>query len=259
MKLYNLKIKQIIHALAGIAIIVSVSITINSCKKPGITSEVFDASNLRVVNGLPDRSVVKFYLDTSNLTLTGTINFSQVSPIYYVVKSGLRKAKFYSTVTQDTFAMDNIQLDPNKDYTLFLAGDAIAPKFWLTEDDLTSPPADKVKIRFANLALTSVNIDVTIQSQDTSLPQPKPEVKVLSNIAPQSISSYTLATVPVSKGNALIQLHTIRVYEAGTNNLLITLTGADLRGTDIRTFILTGINGGTPALSLSSAREWLDW
>lgn len=258
MKSNNLSIKQISLFLAGIATMIITSISMNSCKKPGITSENFNASNLRVVNGLAGRSGVKFYLDTFNLTLTGSVNITQATA-YYVVKSGARKAKFYSSVTKDTFALDNIQLDPNKNYTLFLGGDTLAPKFWLTEDKLVSGPPDKVKIRFADLAMTGVNVDVTIQSQDTSLPQPKPEVSVFSNIAPQSITDYTLATVPVSKGNAIERLHTIRVYEAGTNNLLLMSTGADLRGTDIRTFILTGVNGGTPALGFSSVREWLNW
>lgn len=259
MKANNIRIKQMPLFLIGFSAIIITTLTMYSCKKPGITSEVFNASNLRVVNGLTDRTSVKFYLDTFNLTMGGVINFSQVSPIYYVVKSGLRKAKFYSTSTLDTFASKDIQLDPNKDYTLFLAGNSGAPKYWLTEDELVSTTPDKIKLRLANLAVSGVNFDITIQSEDTSQPQPKPEVKIFSNVTSESISPYTLVSVPVSKGNSIPQLHTIRIYEAGTSNLLLSSAGNDLRGTDIRTFIVTGVNGGSPALRFGSSREWLDW
>lgn len=259
MKSNNINIKKVPLILAGITTMILISVMMSSCKKPGITSVSFNASNLRVVNGLTNRTAVKFYLDTSNLTMAGVVNFNQLTQ-YYVVKSGSRRAKFYSTSTTDTFAAQNIQLDPNKDYTLFLAGDASTPKLWLTEDDLSSGTPDKVKLRLANLATTGVNIDVTIQLADlVTPPQPKPEIKVFSNAAPQSISGYVFATVPVSKGNSVPQLHTIRVYEAGTSNLLLTSSGIDLRGTDIQTFILSGINGGSPALVFRSSREWLDW
>lgn len=259
MKAKNLNIKRIPVFFSAAAIMIISSITMSSCKKEGITSEVFDASNLRVVNGLKDRTGVKFYLDTFNLTMAGTINYSLVSPVYYVVKSGLRKAKFFSTSTKDTFATKDIQLDPNKDYTLFLAGNSSAPKYWLTEDELVSGPEDKVKLRVANLAESGVNFDITIQSEDTSQPQPKPEVSVFSNVTPESVSAYSLASVPVSKGNAIIRRHTIRIYEAGTTTQLLIYKGLDLRGTDIQTFIITGINGGAPALGFRSSREWLDW
>ena len=66
-------------------------------------------------------------------------------------------------------------------------------------------------------------------------------------------------TVPVTKGNWKVQRHTIRVYKAGTTNLLVSVGGVDLRGTSIETIILEGVEGGSPALSLSSAQEWLDW
>lgn len=259
MKLNNIKVKQILFSLAGIALMFAITTNMSSCKKPGITSEVFDASHLRVVNGLRDRTGVKFYLDTFNLTLTGTLNYNTVSATYYVVNSGLRNARFYSTTSTDTFAKQAIQLDVNKEYTLYLGGVAGAPKFWFTEDEIVSGPADKAKIRLANLAVTGVNIDVTIQSEDTSAPQPKPEVKIVSNAASESVSNYFSATVPVSKGNSIPQLHTIRVYQAGTSTELLKYKGIDLRGTSINTIILVGVNGGTPAMAMRVVKEWLDW
>lgn len=259
MKLYSKKLKRLTQSVTAALLFISVSLLMTSCEKPGDTFEAFEASGLRVVNGLTGKSGVKFYLDTSNLTLTGTLNFTAVSQ-YYVVKSGLRTAKFFSTSSADTFAKKDIQLDANKDYTLFLAGIAGAPKYFLTEDDLAETTPDKVKIRLANLGVTGSNVDVTIQfvSPDPLFPL-QPEVSVLTNVASESISNYALATVPTSKGNTITRPHTIRVYESGTTNLLATASGIDLRGTTINTIILTGVKAGSPALALRSVREWLDW
>jgi len=258
MKSYNFKIKLKSLTFAGLTALLAATVFLGGCEKPGITSEDFDASNLRVVNGLPGRSNVKFYLDTFNLTMGGFINYNQNS-VYYVVRSGARTSKFYSTATTDTFATQSIQLDVNKDYTLYLGGAVGAPKYWLTEDELVSGPNDKAKIRLANLS-TGVNVDVTIQLEDLiTPPQPKPEVPIFSNISNQTVSAYTSATVPTSKGNAVIQRHTIRVYEAGTNTLLATATNVDLRGTSINTIILAGNIGGSPGLTIRAVREWLDW
>lgn len=262
MKLFKLKITKTTFSVISATIFISVSLMMSSCKKPGDTFEKFDASNLRVVNGLPGRTNVKFYLDTFNLTLTGTLNYGVVSsPMYYAVKSGLRTAKLYSTTTKDTFAEKSIQLDPKNAYTFFVAGDTTTPKYFLTKDDLTETTPDKVKIRLANLAQTGSNVDVKIQYYDQTDPTlpVQPEVTVLMNVAPQSISDYALATVRVSKGNSLPRLHKIRVYEAGTTNAIDSTSGVDLRGTSINTFIHTGIQGGSPALVIKSVRDWLDW
>ncbi|MBS1632649.1 MAG: DUF4397 domain-containing protein [Bacteroidetes bacterium] len=262
MKLSNLKIKQLFSSIAGIAAVIAIPLVMDSCKKPVITSETFDASNLRVVNSLRDRTSVKFYLDTFNLSLTGTQNFNTNS-VYWVVKSGLRKAKFFSTATSDTFATKDIQLDPDKDYTLYLTGDAANPKSWLTEDELESSVPDKAKIRLANLSSTLTNIDVTIQWVDpTDLNFPvQPEIKVFSNISPESVSSYASVAVATYKGNSLRRLHNIKVYEAGTSNLLLKLDQYDMRATSVNTFIISGLQGGPSSTSLRmrAVREWLDW
>lgn len=261
MKLFMLKIDKTTFSVIASVMFISGILFMSSCKKPGDTFQKFDASNLRVVNGMFGPTDVKFFLDTFNLTLNTSLNFREVStPEYYVVESGLRTAKFFSTVTNDFFAVKDIQLDPKKNYTLFLGGNVNGPKFWLTEDELIPAPTDKTKLRLGNLAITGGNIDVTIQIEDTTtLPQPKPEVVVFSNASSESISDYTLATVPVSKGNSIKQLHTIRIYEAGTTNVLLTAPAIDLRGTSIHTIILTGVSGGTPALGLNVEMEWLDW
>ncbi len=260
MHFYNQKSKKIRQLLVALALLVVSSVVMNSCTKPGDTYISLEPSNLRVVNGLPGETGVKFYLDSANLTLTGTLNFN-TSSIYYVVKSGSRTASFFSTTASETFAKKDIQLDVNKNYTLFLGGVIGAPKYFLTEDDLTETTPDKVKIRLANLGQTLGDVDVTIQFYDPTNPAlpAQPEVTILSNVPSESVSNYVLATVPTSKGNSIAKLHNIRIYAAGTSTLLTSTTNVDLRGTSINTFITTGANGGSPTLTVRSEREWLDW
>jgi hypothetical protein len=260
MKLFKLKINTIPFLVITATIFISVSLVMSSCRKPVDTFENFEASNLRVVNGLPGPADVKFYLDSFNLTLTGTLDYGLVSPIYYVVRSGSRTAKLYSTATGDTFAKTSIQLDPRMTYTLFVAGNVATPKYFITPDELSVTTADKVKIRLANLGVTGGDVDVTMQLEDTvSAPQPKPEVIALTDVPAESISNYTLVPVPVSKGNTVQERHTIRIYEAGTTNLLASVAGVNLQGTSTVTIIITGIRDGTPALAISSALEWIDY
>ena len=257
MKLYSRKINKATLSLIAATMFITVFLLLTGCEKPPVnTYESFEATNLRVVNGLSGRSTVKFYLDTFNLTLTGTVNYA-TNTQYYVVRPGLRRVKFFSTVTKDTFAVKNFQLDVKRNYSLFLAGIVGSPKYFLTEDDLTVPSVDKSKLRLANLANTGAGIDVTIQKYDLVTVQP--EVKVLTNVGSESVSNYALVTVPVSKGNAVIQPHNIRLYETGTTNLVASATAVDLRGTAINTIIAQGIRGGSPALTLRITRDWLDW
>lgn len=236
---------------------VAAAFTLNGCKKPGDTFEDFEASNLRVVNAMPGPTNVRFFLDTFKLTLTGTLNYGAISsPTYYVVKSGTRTAKF--AATDAVFAEKSIQLDPQKAYTLFLAGTQQSPEYFFTTDDLTEAAADKAKIRLANLGIDVLtNIDVTIQLENILNPQP--EIKIFSGIARSTVTDYISAAVPVSKGNAVVQPHTIRVYEAGTSNVLATAAAIDLRATTINTLIFRGVKDASPALAISWAREWLDW
>lgn len=257
MKLRSRKINKSVPLTIVATISVAALLMINGCKKPAETTyEAFNASNIRVVNGLPGRTGVKFYLDTINITMNSTLNYGTNS-IYYVVKSGTKRAKLFSTSTSDTFAVRDVQLETRKNYSLFFAGSVGAPKYFLTEDDLVPPPTDKVKIRLANLAITGGNVDLTIQKID--LVNPQPEVTVLTNVASESISNYALATVPVSKGNATPQYHNIRLYAAGTANLVAQGLGIDLRGTAINTIIANGINGGSPAITVRASRDWLNW
>lgn len=231
---------------------------LSGCSKPKDTFEDFESSNLRVINGFPWAENVKFYLDEFNLTRLGYINYGSVStPAYYVVKAGTRAAAFYSEDTESKFAEKSIQMEPGKNYTLFLTGSLNNPEFIFTTDELTEAPADQAKIRIANLAQTGGGVRVTIQKTDIS--SPKPEITIFNGVGEKTISDYMISPVPVSKGNALFQSHTVRVYDADTNELLAISEGVDLRATTINTIVIYGDRGGNPELYVQTLGEWLDW
>ena len=258
MKLNRCVINKSRFLIWGLTALIAGSLTISGCSKPKDTFENFESSNLRVINGFPWADNVKFYLDEFNLTRLGYINYQSVStPSYYVVKAGTRNAAFYSEDTESKFAEKSIQLEQGKDYTLFLTGSQDNPEFILTADDLTEAPADQAKIRIANLALTGGDVRVTIQKTD--IMSPKPEVTIFDGVGEKTISGYISTPVPVSKGNALFQNHTVRVYDANTNQLLTELEGVDLRATTINTIVIYGDRGGSPELYVQTLGEWLDW
>lgn len=258
MKLNRCVINKSRFLIWGLTALIAGSLTISGCSKPKDTFENFESSNLRVINGFPWADNVKFYLDEFNLTRLGYINYGSVStPAYYVVKAGTRAAAFYTEDTESKFAEKSIQLEPSKNYSLFLTGSQDNPEFILTTDDLTEAPADQAKIRVANLALTGGDVKVTIQKTD--ILSPKPEITIFNGVAEKTISDYITSPVPVSKGNALFQNHTVRVYDANTNQLLAISEGVDLRATTINTIVIYGDRGGNPELYVQTLNEWLDW
>ncbi|MBX2925122.1 MAG: DUF4397 domain-containing protein [Chitinophagaceae bacterium] len=263
MKRFNKKINTVCSVTLSV---VSLLIFLTTgCKKPSVTFENFDATNLRVINGFPDKAKVKFYLDTFNLTLnlptSSFINYGGAT-IYYVVQSGSRKASFVSLDDNLAFVSADLQLVKDKSYTLFLKGDDVptSSSLILAEDDLSQPDLDKAKIRVANLSPNSGNIDITFQLDDlVTSPQPKPEVKLFENIDPGSISDYKLLDVPTSKGNAVPTYFTIRIYEAGTQNLLSTATRIDVRGSLVHTLVCRGRKGGSPGFAFDLRRDWAEF
>lgn len=247
-----------------ISVMVFIGLMITGCKKPVVTYENFDATNLRVINGYPDKAKVKFFLDTFNLTLktptTSFINYGGTT-IYYVVKSGLRTARFVSFASNDTFATANVQLVKDKSYTLFLKGGALSPSsIALVEDDLTQPDLNKAKIRVANLSPNSGMVDITFQLDDPlTLPVPKPEVTLLQNVDAGMISGYKLLDVPTSKGNYTPNYYNIRIYQAGTQTLLSSGNRIDIRGSLIYTVVCRGNKAGSPGFTFGFTKDWAEF
>lgn len=223
-----------------------------SCSKPTITRENFEASNLRVIQCLPGKTSVQFFLDTFRITNTTLLNYRNITQ-YFVVKSGNRKASFYSTTTKDTFATTNIVLESKKIYSLFLAGNATTPKYFFTEDNHTQPSLDKAKIRLANLSSNTGDLYMTAQTAIA------PETKILDNVSQESVSDYVLFNVPTSTANNKVTPVTFRIYRVGIPGAIAVVSNVDTRGSLIYSIVLAGTIGGNPAIQTTFIREWLDY
>lgn len=141
------------NRLKGAVIVMLLISGIVSCKKPGITSENFQASNIAVMNAWnnEDEPELDFSIDTSKKLHFGTVYYGRQLD-YLVVYAGTRTAKFIDDNDGSTVLEKSINLESKKIYSLFLTGTKSSPETVFVEDDVANePPAGKYRVRVANM------------------------------------------------------------------------------------------------------------
>lgn len=161
-----------------------------SCKKTGITSENFQASNIAVMNSwnnedLPD---LDFSIDTSKRLHDGTMYFERQLD-YRVVYSGSRTAKFKNDADGSSVLEKPINLESKKIYSLFLTGTKNAPEAVFVEDDVaTEPAAGKYRIRIANMVTDAgSNYELRVAKDGQPLASAQ---KLVDATAPKAVSVF---------------------------------------------------------------------
>ncbi|MEO6135500.1 MAG: DUF4397 domain-containing protein [Ginsengibacter sp.] len=142
----NLKVARTVLITFGI-------ITFTGCKKPGITFDNFEATNVAVIDYWNDGDDIRldFSLDQSKKLHTGQLTIGRVLD-YITVNSGKRKANFINSDDSSSVYSGDVDLVSKKVYSLFLTGTKDHPESVLTEDDIaTEVPADNYRLRVANM------------------------------------------------------------------------------------------------------------
>lgn len=181
----KIKIKSILSLL----IMFSVSI-VTGCKKPGVTYENFQASNLAVFDCWNDGIDTKllFSLDTSHALHNGSLTFGRILD-YLVVYSGNRTAKFLNADDNSPVASTTIALEDKKVYSLFLTGTLNSAEAVLVGDDVAQNPSPyKYKLRVANM-VTETNANYTVSIATAGAPISS-RVAIESNVGYKTVTAF---------------------------------------------------------------------
>jgi hypothetical protein len=226
-------VKHLLKAHTGlIAILCLISLSFTSCMKDNDDDYVAPpAAYLSVINASPGSQPVDFFLD-QNRGNAYPIGYGQGLD-YIQARIGKRTAAFYAAGTQQLIKSDTTTLEADKFYTLYLTNAAATPDFVLLRDELTRPAAGMATIRLVNVSATAPAVDLAI----------KQGAVLVANKAYKGFSPF----VPV-QGNT----YTLEIREAGTANVLLTLTDVKLSNNGVYTVWLQGVRAATDVTKLTA-------
>ena len=125
-------------------------VILSSCLKDLSNDEPQNVSALNVVNASPGPLVINFFLN-NNLVNGPALGYGQEST-YTLTSSGTIKFDADTGGTFNSLIAHTIALMNDKYYSIFVTGQNNLLSTFLTEDDLSTPPSGKAKIRFINLS-----------------------------------------------------------------------------------------------------------
>lgn len=226
-------VKHLLKAQTGFIILLGIiALSFTSCLKNNDNDTVAPvAAYISVINASPGSQPVDFYLD-NNRGNAYPIGYGQGLD-YINAFTGKRTAAFYRAGTQQLIKSDTTTLQANKFYTLYLTNASATPEFLLLNDELTRPTTGMASIRLVNVSATAPAVDLAI----------KQGAVLVSNKAYKGFSPF----VPVQNNT-----YTLEIREAGTTNVLFTLTDIKLNSNTIYTVWLQGVPGATDATKLTA-------
>jgi hypothetical protein len=194
------------------------------------TTPVLEKANVKVVHASPDAPGVDLIVDGtvagSNLTFPNNTGYIQVD-------AGTRNIKVNVTGTSTTVIEADLPISGNTDYSVF-AVDAVANLSPLViVDDLTSPTSGNAHVRFIHLSPNAPAVDIT--TVDGTV--------VFGNYSFKDYSDFT----PLPAGS-----YDLQVRLAGTDTVVLELSGISVMDGNIYTVFAKGFVGGTDIQALGA-------
>lgn len=151
---------KIIKTIFKLLPIFILSIALFSCSDNS-DLELEGTTKLMIVNASPDAGAIDFYLDDVRVDSALSILYTNNSG-YISTNAGDQKADVKTSLTSETILTQQVFFQPNKSYSLFVAGRASTDSviYVATEDNLTAPTGNRAKIRFINLSPSTLAYDV---------------------------------------------------------------------------------------------------
>jgi len=131
-----------------------------SCKKYSNSDLQVDASAINVVNAYPGQIGVSFFLDGQYVN--GPALFYGDNSGYLLTYAGLRNFDVTVGGTNQLLASGILNLQKDKNYSVFFTAQNSTGMLVLSEDDLSDPPAGKAKIRFVNVSPDASAMNLTV-------------------------------------------------------------------------------------------------
>lgn len=134
----------------GLSLAIVAAVALVSCKKNDIDEK--GMANVKIVNAANTSTDQGFYL-AGKVVVQGGLAFGETSDGYISVSSGNNlELQFRNDGSATGYATTEHDLDKNKYYTIFLAGEGQTARVKVYEDNLSAPTSGKAKIRFVHLS-----------------------------------------------------------------------------------------------------------
>jgi len=189
-----------------------------------------EKANIMAIHASPDAPGVDLLVDNS---IAGNgLTFPNNTP-YLSVEKGTRNIKVNVAGTSTTVIDKNLNLEANKNYSVF-AVDAVSNLSPLVlEDDLSTPANGKSHVRFIHLSPDAPSVDITTQEG----------IVVFGGISFKDFTPFT----PINSGT-----YNLQVRLAGTETVVLELNNIVAESGKIYTVFAKGFVDGTGNQSLGA-------
>lgn len=187
-------------------------------------------ANVKVVHASPDAPGVDLLVD--NAVVGTNLTFPNFTP-YLEVNAGTRNIKVNVTGTSTTAIQANLNLEANKNYSVFAVNNVSSIEPLVIEDNLSTPASGKAHVRFIHLSPNAPAVDITTNTGAV----------VFSNYAFKGYSAFT----PLDAGT-----YNLQVRLAGTSTVVLDLPGITVASGKIYTVFAKGLVGGTGTQALGA-------
>ena len=176
-------------------------------------------SRVMVVHASPNAPAVDVLVDDVKVNSAG-LAFPNNSG-YLEVVSGNRNVKVNAAGTTTTVINANVNLEADKNYTVFAINNLANIEALLLPDNLTAPASGKAHVRFVHLSPDAPAVDIAVKNGPV----------LFSNRAFKSATDFT----PVDATT-----YNLEVRLAGTNTVVLDLPGVALQNGKIYTVFARG-------------------
>lgn len=184
----------------------------------GVDLEI-DEAEVMVVHASPDAPGVDLLINDVKVN-TAPLTFPNNTG-YLELPAGRQNVKVNAAGTSTTVINANLDLQRDKDYTVFAINTLANIEPLVLEDDLTDPAAGMAHVRFVHLSPDAPAVDIAVQGGPV----------LFSNRAFKSATDFT----PVAAGT-----YTLEVRPAGSTTAVLTIPNVALRDDTIYTAFARG-------------------
>jgi hypothetical protein len=153
---------------------------------------------------------------------------------YLMLESGTTNIKVNVSGTTNSVVNGDLDLEKDKNYSLFVTGSAASISALALEDDLTAPAAGKSHVRFVHLSPDAPAVDIAVASTGAV---------VFSNIAFEGFTAFAQVDAGV---------YNLDVRLAGTSTVALVLPAITLKAGKIYTVFAKGFVAGAGAQALGA-------
>lgn len=217
--------KKVFMAFAP-AIMIAAILTTSSCKKDEVTY-----ANVLVAHASPDAPGVDLLIDNSKVN-SAALTFP-ANTGYLQVETGTRNVKVNVTGTSTTVINADLNLEKDKNYSVFAVNAVANIEPLVLVDDLTAPASGKAHVRFVHLSPDAPAVDVALDGGAV----------VFGNKSFKESTAFT----PLDAG-----AYDLEVRVAGTSTVALDLPSITLQAGKIYTVFAKGFLAGTGAQALGA-------